>query len=1260
MPSHESSPSLLQKALGIVGLSEEQRRLRKDRAPRRRSRLDHTLAVEQLELRQLLSGVPAEVASFDPSEQVSIGGMPNAVATGDINHDGREDIVALDAAGRKATVFASTPEGGMTSQAIPNIGAWGTAILADINGDTHLDLFTSGEKDPFQVFLGDGKGNFSPLPKQEVPEGLSSARFGYIDADGTLDMATTHETSYQALVWRGRGDGTFERINSFPTGGGTTDGILVDINGDGNLDHAAVNAWDNTLSVSLGDGKGGFGARKDYGMGKSPRGVASGDFNGDLHTDLVVSNGYSPEVTILLNKGDGTFTVTQQAVRSAFGRIITGQFTEDAYLDIAVAQVNIDPNTGEAKGNAGVEILAGRGDGTFANAGIITTGFGSYSLAQGDIDGNGTSDIVTADSRGGTVSIARNRMHPPAPSAEAVDLSAVDQVFADLSAEASAQAGLGAEVEPQPEPEPESPLTLSSPELHGATLSPDGTLSFDGSGYAVIPHTDNLSDFGNGPFTVGVTVQFGRSPGQTEMLLIKRDPATGRNFLLLRRDSGKMEGGVNDGEGNFLAVRMNRAITDTNAHNIVMTFDGEMLHFFVDGVEEATTIPEGTLKSYNVATEAPIVAGVYLHPDGSLPYPFVGSLRPPLLLNRTLTPEEAALSLEDLYLSLTPPASSASADDSGRQPSGEATREPEEYYLSSLAEPSLIEAESQEEWERIEETQVITGRRALCETAMGNFTVSSNTTLSYGEGTFSLTGLNGDYAGITFEEPASIGGIRLELPHHVWVVVKGITADGNTVLLHDALVTESGDLLLQIAEGVRVTELSFGPSVGASLTALLTADRKDIPVTGVEGLQQPWEALTEEEVDDAEGRTPELLQDIQNGRSIKISLNGMRLTEGDNGLGAALSTQAITRMRTAAALLVRLGQRNPQIFSDLKSSFADSMLESRIAGKSYTTEEIFMEFAKGNIAFFSTGNGMGVDLPPTQEGLSATLGSIILSTGGMEQARAYLLARGETQILALLDQGMGTDAVIANMNYTSYQVASAAWSGLNVSANLASESVEAPTSENTMIVVIYGSNQFPGDATAGFDNLLLNLKGDYSHILTATPGKNPFAKEDDAYLPNPSEALQLTKLRIKSTLEENPSIKYLTIIGYSWGGGTVYELASWINENRDLPRKIYIAATIYVDAVTNPAIDGGNYVNSFTAENRSPPGTQAMLNIYQSRTGLFSDGTLNGGPINNPNVADFQQFDLDAISDQYSHGSIDEASIWLILDFIQKRIRSSQ
>jgi hypothetical protein len=172
-----------------------------------------------------------------------------------------------------------------------------------------------------------------------------------------------------------------------------------DFNGDGLPDLAVVGRDDNnptgTVSILLGNGDGTFQAPRVYpaGTGYTTWSVAVGDFNRDGHLDLAVANGGGGEgidpcyVSVLLGNGDGTFQVAQNyATGSGSFAVAVGDFNEDGSLDLAVAN-NIDGT---------VSLLLGHGDGTFQAARNYAVGSGPLSIAVGDFNGDGHLDLAVA------------------------------------------------------------------------------------------------------------------------------------------------------------------------------------------------------------------------------------------------------------------------------------------------------------------------------------------------------------------------------------------------------------------------------------------------------------------------------------------------------------------------------------------------------------------------------------------------------------------------------------------------------------------------------------------------------------------------------------------------------------------------------------------------------------------------------------------------------------------------------------------------
>ena len=134
-----------------------------------------------------------------------------------------------------------------------------------------------------------------------------------------------------------------------------------------------------------------------------PIGVASADFNHDGKLDLVYIEGAgSPVLHVLLGSGDGTFAhgldmVLPAGICGYSGCVINlADVTNDGNLDIILG--------GGGTSTAQLAVFPGNGDGTFQSP-VLTTlpnGNGNYpalhgQMGIGDVDGDGTIDIVVAD-----------------------------------------------------------------------------------------------------------------------------------------------------------------------------------------------------------------------------------------------------------------------------------------------------------------------------------------------------------------------------------------------------------------------------------------------------------------------------------------------------------------------------------------------------------------------------------------------------------------------------------------------------------------------------------------------------------------------------------------------------------------------------------------------------------------------------------------------------------------------------------------------
>ena len=326
-----------------------------------------------------------------PNHFGSFLGAGGRVTTGDFNGDGRPDLIVSSLMG--LSILLNSGGADFAPARFYPYRACGAITAADFNGDGKLDLFEDESCDfAGRILLGRGDGTFSP--PQDLA-GCNLAAIGDFNGDGKPDLACNDPTTTSLRVLLGNGDGTFRSGVTVQVGPSQAGQIVTaDFNHDGKADIAAK--FLDTVAVFLGRGDGTFGQPLQTRLAIFTL-IAVADFNGDSVPDLATGS------DIYLGKGDGNFQSPQRHFTPSDGlyahSFASADLNGDGHFDLVTGGFFVYPVSNR------ILIFLGRGDGTMSPPVEHKVGWGPFYGAVADLDGDGRSDLVTANLASNTVSL---------------------------------------------------------------------------------------------------------------------------------------------------------------------------------------------------------------------------------------------------------------------------------------------------------------------------------------------------------------------------------------------------------------------------------------------------------------------------------------------------------------------------------------------------------------------------------------------------------------------------------------------------------------------------------------------------------------------------------------------------------------------------------------------------------------------------------------------------------------------------------------
>lgn len=333
------------------------------------------IAQSSLPFEVTFESAPFNAYSFAPKIEFATNSSPDVIEIGDLDNDAKPDLA-----------------------------------IANSNGS---DLVVS----LFKNTSVSGNINFAPEVELTTGAAQLSVAMGDLDGDGKLDLAAVIFSTNTVSVFRNISvDGTLDAASfaakvDYETGTSPRSVAIGDLDGDGKLDLAVANRASNTVSVFENTSSVGvisFAEKVDYSTGNSPYSIVISDLDNDERPELVVPNRLSNSVSIFKNTSTvGTISYSSKVDFDTGAdpeEVAVGDLDGDDKPDLAV--VNLNDHT--------VSVLMNSSTGgaintsSFAAKVDFTTGTSPRALAIGDLDGDGKQELVIANDGDNTVSVLKN------------------------------------------------------------------------------------------------------------------------------------------------------------------------------------------------------------------------------------------------------------------------------------------------------------------------------------------------------------------------------------------------------------------------------------------------------------------------------------------------------------------------------------------------------------------------------------------------------------------------------------------------------------------------------------------------------------------------------------------------------------------------------------------------------------------------------------------------------------------------------------
>ena len=347
------------------------------------------------------------------------------MAMGDLDDDGKSDLVTVNFSANTISVLRNTSTSGSVSFAAKvdvatNTNPRGIAI-GDLDGDGKPEVvitnFNSNNVSIYRNTSTSGSISFAAKVDFATGTGPRSVTISDFDGDGKPDLAIAHSGNVMSVLRNISTSGSLSflpKIDFALTAGNSSVAInSVDIDGDGKIDIAIINNGLNTVSVFRNISAIGvidassFATKVDFATGVSPFSLSNGDLDGDNKPDLAIANFSGQSISVLRNNTTNGNISFEPKVDFEMGGTTSSTNIADINgdgkldllgLNLTNNQVSIFQNTATS-GSISAASFAPKID--------FTTATGPRFVCIGDLDGDNRPDLAVTTQTSNVVSVLR-------------------------------------------------------------------------------------------------------------------------------------------------------------------------------------------------------------------------------------------------------------------------------------------------------------------------------------------------------------------------------------------------------------------------------------------------------------------------------------------------------------------------------------------------------------------------------------------------------------------------------------------------------------------------------------------------------------------------------------------------------------------------------------------------------------------------------------------------------------------------------------